>query len=162
MYLCYPLDSSSLAPGFLLILEPFETDNATVPNPMFHFTLVDSASSRQICVLNICSEQVPRPSDCHQTGLRTLQQCRNHVRHNLATRHVSQNASIYTCRTRDVRYVTHSQCILAPGEHMSHIHFISRSLCCIDSINMWHRSLHAGAIKSPLAPALKSEMIRPW
>lgn len=26
--------------GFLLILEPFETDNATVPNPVFHFTLV--------------------------------------------------------------------------------------------------------------------------
>lgn len=25
-------------PGFLLILEPFETDNATVPNPVFHFT----------------------------------------------------------------------------------------------------------------------------
>lgn len=26
--------------GFLLILEPFETDNATVPNPIFHFTCV--------------------------------------------------------------------------------------------------------------------------
>jgi hypothetical protein len=26
--------------GFLLILEPFETDNATVPNPVFHFTYV--------------------------------------------------------------------------------------------------------------------------
>lgn len=26
--------------GFLLILEPFETDNATVPNPVFHFTFV--------------------------------------------------------------------------------------------------------------------------
>jgi DNA excision repair protein ERCC-2 len=25
-------------PGFLLILEPFETDSATVPNPVFHFT----------------------------------------------------------------------------------------------------------------------------
>ena len=24
--------------GFLLILEPFETDNATVPNPIFHLT----------------------------------------------------------------------------------------------------------------------------
>jgi len=30
--------------GFLLILEPFETDNATVPNPVFHFVYVlDSA-----------------------------------------------------------------------------------------------------------------------
>jgi len=28
--------------GFLLILEPFETDNATVPNPVFHFTFVFS------------------------------------------------------------------------------------------------------------------------
>ena len=27
-------------PGFLLILEPFETDNATVPNPVFHFTSI--------------------------------------------------------------------------------------------------------------------------
>jgi Rad3-related DNA helicase len=29
--------------GFLLILEPFETDNATVPNPVFHFTCLDPA-----------------------------------------------------------------------------------------------------------------------
>ena len=28
--------------GFLLILEPFETDNATVPNPVLHFTFVFS------------------------------------------------------------------------------------------------------------------------
>ncbi|KAL5490523.1 RAD3 [Sanghuangporus weigelae] len=27
--------------GFLLILEPFETDNATVPNPIFRFTCLD-------------------------------------------------------------------------------------------------------------------------
>ncbi|KAF7976297.1 hypothetical protein HWV62_6991 [Athelia sp. TMB] len=27
--------------GFLLILEPYETDNATVPNPIFHFTCLD-------------------------------------------------------------------------------------------------------------------------
>ncbi|EJF65828.1 DNA repair helicase [Dichomitus squalens] len=27
--------------GFLLILEPFETDNATVPNPIFHLTCLD-------------------------------------------------------------------------------------------------------------------------
>ncbi|KAI6036591.1 hypothetical protein BKA83DRAFT_85411 [Pisolithus microcarpus] len=27
--------------GFLLILEPFETDNATVPNPVFHLTCLD-------------------------------------------------------------------------------------------------------------------------
>jgi len=26
--------------GFLLILEPFETESATVPNPIFHFTYV--------------------------------------------------------------------------------------------------------------------------
>ncbi|KDQ60828.1 hypothetical protein JAAARDRAFT_31813 [Jaapia argillacea MUCL 33604] len=29
--------------GFLLILEPFETDNATVPNPIFHFVCLDPA-----------------------------------------------------------------------------------------------------------------------
>ena len=27
--------------GFLLILEPYETDNATVPNPIFHLVYVD-------------------------------------------------------------------------------------------------------------------------
>jgi hypothetical protein len=27
--------------GFLLILEPFETENATVPNPIFHLTCLD-------------------------------------------------------------------------------------------------------------------------
>lgn len=29
--------------GFLLILEPFETDNATVPNPIFRLTYVPPA-----------------------------------------------------------------------------------------------------------------------
>lgn len=29
--------------GFLLILEPFETDHATVPNPIFHFTCLDAS-----------------------------------------------------------------------------------------------------------------------
>ncbi|KDN43310.1 DNA repair helicase [Tilletiaria anomala UBC 951] len=29
--------------GFLLILEPFETDNATVPNPIFHLTCLDAS-----------------------------------------------------------------------------------------------------------------------
>lgn len=29
--------------GFLLILEPFESDNATVPNPVLHFTCLDAA-----------------------------------------------------------------------------------------------------------------------
>lgn len=33
-------DSGLPHAGFLLILEPFETDNATVPNPVFHFTYV--------------------------------------------------------------------------------------------------------------------------
>lgn len=34
---------SSYEKGFLLILEPFETDNATVPNPVFHFVCMDPA-----------------------------------------------------------------------------------------------------------------------
>jgi len=36
--------------GFLLILEPFETDNATVPNPMFHFVYV-SVSRLRVCTI---------------------------------------------------------------------------------------------------------------
>ncbi|KAE9396045.1 DNA repair helicase [Gymnopus androsaceus JB14] len=32
---------STYEKGFLLILEPFETDSATVPNPIFHFTCLD-------------------------------------------------------------------------------------------------------------------------
>ncbi|KAH9048101.1 DNA repair helicase [Lactarius hengduanensis] len=34
---------STYEKGFLLILEPFETDNATVPNPIFHFVCMDPA-----------------------------------------------------------------------------------------------------------------------
>ncbi|KAN0123860.1 DNA repair helicase [Russula decolorans] len=34
---------STYEKGFLLILEPFETDNATVPNPVFHFVCMDPA-----------------------------------------------------------------------------------------------------------------------
>lgn len=29
--------------GFLLILEPYETENATVPNPVLHFTCLDAS-----------------------------------------------------------------------------------------------------------------------
>lgn len=32
---------STYEKGFLLILEPFETESATVPNPIFHFTCLD-------------------------------------------------------------------------------------------------------------------------
>jgi DNA excision repair protein ERCC-2 len=31
-------EATELRPGFLLILEPYETEHATVPNPIFHFT----------------------------------------------------------------------------------------------------------------------------
>ncbi|KAI9892082.1 MAG: DNA-dependent ATPase of the nucleotide excision repair factor 4 complex [Vezdaea aestivalis] len=34
---------ATYATGFLLILEPFETDTATVPNPILHFTCLDAA-----------------------------------------------------------------------------------------------------------------------
>ncbi|KAI0030821.1 DNA repair helicase [Vararia minispora EC-137] len=34
---------STYEKGFLLILEPFETENATVPNPIFHFVCLDPA-----------------------------------------------------------------------------------------------------------------------
>ena len=33
--------------GFLLILEPFETEHATVPNPVFHFTCLDASLAIQ-------------------------------------------------------------------------------------------------------------------
>lgn len=33
--------------GFLLILEPFETEQATVPNPIFHFTCLDASLAIQ-------------------------------------------------------------------------------------------------------------------
>jgi DNA excision repair protein ERCC-2 len=34
------LTPPSLHIGFLLILEPYETDNATIPNPIFHLVCV--------------------------------------------------------------------------------------------------------------------------
>ncbi|KAJ7905483.1 hypothetical protein B0H14DRAFT_2490332 [Mycena olivaceomarginata] len=38
---------STYEKGFLLILEPFETDNASVPNPIFHFTCLDPSLAIQ-------------------------------------------------------------------------------------------------------------------
>ncbi|KAJ7172483.1 hypothetical protein C8R46DRAFT_1086107 [Mycena filopes] len=38
---------STYEKGFLLILEPFETDNASVPNPVFHFTCLDPSLAIQ-------------------------------------------------------------------------------------------------------------------
>ncbi|CAK5277420.1 unnamed protein product [Mycena citricolor] len=38
---------STYEKGFLLILEPFETDNASVPNPVFHFTCLDPSIAIQ-------------------------------------------------------------------------------------------------------------------
>lgn len=35
----YPPSSA----GFRLILEPFETDNATIPNPVFHLVCLDAS-----------------------------------------------------------------------------------------------------------------------
>ncbi|KAG4306211.1 hypothetical protein PORY_000199 [Pneumocystis oryctolagi] len=34
---------STYEKGFIIILEPFETDTATVPNPIFHFTCLDAS-----------------------------------------------------------------------------------------------------------------------
>ena len=42
-----------LSRGFLLILEPYETDNATVPNPIFHFTLVFCSLVEQLLMSSI-------------------------------------------------------------------------------------------------------------
>ncbi|KIY44459.1 DNA repair helicase [Fistulina hepatica ATCC 64428] len=38
---------STYEKGFLLILEPFETENATVPNPVFHFVCLDPSLAIQ-------------------------------------------------------------------------------------------------------------------
>lgn len=40
MFLLIDRSNNKRSLGFLLILEPFETDNATVPNPVFHFVYV--------------------------------------------------------------------------------------------------------------------------
>lgn len=40
--------------GFLLILEPFETDSATVPNPIFHFTYVHQTLLNPKLIQNSC------------------------------------------------------------------------------------------------------------
>ena len=40
LFLALHRSPSSCCVGFLLILEPFETENATVPNPIFHLTYV--------------------------------------------------------------------------------------------------------------------------
>ena len=52
--------------GFLLILEPFETDNATVPNPVFHFTLDHLLL---VTFASLINPQVLRPIPCYQARL---------------------------------------------------------------------------------------------
>ena len=59
-------NSRDFYPGFLLILEPFETDNATVPNPVFHFTLVHFFRVTSASLINL---QVLRPISCYQARL---------------------------------------------------------------------------------------------
>jgi hypothetical protein len=39
-FFMFPVNVLNSLLGFLLILEPFETDTATVPNPVLHFTYV--------------------------------------------------------------------------------------------------------------------------
>lgn len=41
--------------GFLLILEPYETEHATVPNPIFHLTSVFLSLGRSILILAAAS-----------------------------------------------------------------------------------------------------------
>jgi hypothetical protein len=71
--------------GFLLILEPFETDNATVPNPMFHFVYVFSFQDRVFVAIysNTPPHQLHGPSHCYQASVRTLQQRCHHLWNNL-------------------------------------------------------------------------------
>ncbi|MBW0469071.1 hypothetical protein O181_008786 [Austropuccinia psidii MF-1] len=40
---CFATLVATYDKGFLLILEPFETENATVPNPVFHLTCLDAS-----------------------------------------------------------------------------------------------------------------------
>ncbi len=55
--------------GFLLILEPFETDNATVPNPVFHFVYVPVSGLPSSEPRSQVFGQLHGPRYCHQTRL---------------------------------------------------------------------------------------------
>lgn len=57
--------SDQIASGFLLILEPYETEHATVPNPIFHFTCV-SLRCAQLALIPV---QLPRPLSGHCASL---------------------------------------------------------------------------------------------
>lgn len=65
LLLCVPAHMRRMA-GFLLILEPFETDNATVPNPVFHFTsvaLLDSSAAECLMAIQM-SGSIDRDQAC--------------------------------------------------------------------------------------------------
>jgi hypothetical protein len=68
--------------GFLLILEPFETDNATVPNPMFHFVYVVEAKTVCLWPYTQTPLQLYGPRDCYQASIRAIQQRCHHLWNN--------------------------------------------------------------------------------
>lgn len=112
--------------GFLLILEPFETDNATVPNPVFHFTFVHVLAAHMI-IINC--PQLPRSLLSNQTSFWKVQQCCNHFRDHLSFGHVSKDATIHACCPRDLRYDANEERLPTTGSQLSFdLHFTESHL----------------------------------
>jgi len=84
--------------GFLLILEPYESEAATVPNPVLHLACLDAAIAFRPVVerfssIVVTSGKLWAPS-FHLCKINQI------IRNFDSSRYVSKNAQLYTCLTR--------------------------------------------------------------
>ena len=79
--------------GFLLILEPYETEHATVPNPIFHTVYVFTYTTHKV----MADMQLSGPLISDRARIRAFLLSRHYIRNNLAFGHVRQDLAIPTC-----------------------------------------------------------------
>jgi hypothetical protein len=99
--------------GFLLILEPYETEHATVPNPIFHTVYVLTQSPHVITA----DIQMPGPLISNRPRIRTILFSGHYIRYNLAFGHVRQNPTIPTCPSPFLPNDTPTKRFLPHGHH---------------------------------------------
>ena len=63
-----------------------------------------------------CLFQLHGPRYCYQTCFRALYERCHHLGNNIATRYVSQNATVYPCSSRDIRNDSNTQRLPTPCE----------------------------------------------
>lgn len=100
--------------GFLLILEPYETEHATVPNPIFHTVLVHISLAWNLLTSRL---QMPRSVVGYLACFRTVLIRCHHFRNDLASRHVPEDASVPTSSSPLISHDATTKRFLPDGHH---------------------------------------------